>query len=238
MARRGARWDMSDLRDPGTLRDLAGEVWTVPNLVSLSRLPLVAGIVVLVDSPLRYVLFALVVFSDGVDGWLARRLDQETELGALLDPALDKLTALALVVAFFPETGLPVEYLVLFFARDAFVLALVPLVPLYGFDTSKVRARLPGKVVTNLQFLAIVAMLVPAVLATETLLWLSGVAAAVAITDYVVFVARELSDRPWVHERQTTAAAAVGVAAVFALVVAALLGEELATFLAAVGVPG
>jgi len=226
---------MSDSRDTSDLRDRLDEVWTVPNLVSLSRLPLVAGIVVLVDSPLRYVLFALVVLSDGIDGWLARRLDQETQLGALLDPALDKLTALALVVALFPETGLPVEYLVLFFARDAFVVSLVPLVPLYGFDTSKVRARIPGKVVTNVQFLAIVAMLVPAVLATEALLWLSGVAAAVAVTDYVVFVARELSDRPWVHERPMAVFAAVGVATVFAVVVAVLLAEELHGFLAAVG---
>jgi len=238
MARPVGPSNMSDRRDPGDLRNLLGEVWTVPNLVSLSRLPLVAGIVLLVDSPLRYVLFALVVFSDGVDGWLARRLDQETELGALLDPALDKLTALALVVALFPETGLPVEYLVLFFARDAFVLSLAPLVPLYGFDTSKVRARVPGKVVTNVQFLAIVAMLVPAVLATEALLWLSGVAAAVAIVDYVVFVARELSDRPWVHEPRTAVAAGVGVAAVFVLLVALLLAEELAEFLTALGTLG
>jgi len=229
---------MSDLRDPGELRHLLGEVWTVPNLVSLSRLPLVAGVVLLVDSPLRYVLFALVVFSDGVDGWLARRLDQKTELGALLDPALDKLTALVLVVALFPETGLSVEYLVLFFARDAFVLSLAPLVPLYGFDTSKVRARVPGKVVTNVQFLAIVAMLVPAVLATEALLWLSGVAAAVAIVDYVVFVARELSDRPWVHEPRTIVAAGVGVATVFVLVVTLLLGEELSNFLISIGALG
>lgn len=235
MARRGGRWDMSDSRDTSDFRDRLDEVWTVPNLVSLSRLPMVAGIVVLVDSPLRYVLFALVVLSDGIDGWLARRLDQETELGALLDPALDKLTALALVVALFPETGLPVAYLVLFFARDAFVLSLAPLVPLYGFDTSKVRARVPGKVVTNVQFLAIVAMLVPAVLATEALLWLSGVAAAVAVVDYVVFVARELSDRPWVHERWLVVVTALGVAAVFALVVALLLAEELRGFLAAVG---
>jgi len=226
---------MSDSRDTSDFRDRLDEVWTVPNLVSLSRLPMVAGIVVLVDSPLRYVLFALVVLSDGIDGWLARRLDQETELGALLDPALDKLTALALVVALFPETGLPVAYLVLFFARDAFVLSLAPLVPLYGFDTSKVRARVPGKVVTNVQFLAIVAMLVPAVLATEALLWLSGVAAAVAVVDYVVFVARELSDRPWVHERWLVVVTALGVAAVFALVVALLLAEELRGFLAAVG---
>jgi phosphatidylglycerophosphate synthase len=214
-------------------RARAGEVWTVPNLISLSRLPLVAGVVLAVDSPLRYVLFALVVLSDGIDGWVARRLDRTTELGALLDPALDKLTALALVVALFPRTGLSLAFLVLFFARDAVVVGLAPLVALAEFDGAKVRARLAGKVVTNVQFLAIVAMLVPAPGATEALLWALGVASAAAITDYVVFVARELSDRPWVHDRRAVAVTAAAVSGTFALVVGLLLGDELRDALAA-----
>ena len=217
-------------------RARAGEVWTVPNLVSLSRLPLVVAIVAAPDSPVRYPLFALVVLSDGLDGWLARRLDQTTELGALLDPALDKLTALVLVAFLFPRTDLSLAYLVLFFARDAFVVSLGPLVPLYGFDTSKVQARPLGKVVTNLQFLAIVAMLVPHVFATEALLWAVGAASALAIADYVVFVARELTDADWVHDRRGVAVSAAGVTAAFAALVAVLLAEELAGFLGALGV--
>jgi phosphatidylglycerophosphate synthase len=212
-------------------RARASELATVPNLVSLSRLPLVAGIVLAPQSPVRYVLFALIVVSDGVDGWLARRLDQKTELGAMLDPALDKFTALALVAFLFPRMDLPIEYLVLFFARDAFVVSLAPLVPLYGFDTSKVQARLYGKVVTNLQFLAMVGMLVPAALATEALLWLLAVASVLAIGDYVVFVSRELSDRDWVHETQGAAVSYAIVVLAFAVVVATLLRSELVTFL-------
>ena len=227
--------DGGDARPDADGGDWRTAVWTVPNLVSLSRLPLVAGIVIAPQSPLRYVLFALVVVSDGVDGWLARRLDQETELGALLDPALDKLTALVLVVALFPRTGLPIEYLALFFARDAFVVSLAPLVPLYGFDTSKIRARLYGKVVTNLQFFAMVGMLVPAALATEALLWLLAVASALAIGDYVVFVSRELSDRDWVHETRGAAVSYTVVAVAFSLVIATLLRTELASFLEAIG---
>jgi phosphatidylglycerophosphate synthase len=213
-------------------RARASEAWTVPNLISLSRLPLIAGVVLLLESPLRYVLFALVVLSDGVDGWVARRLDQETELGAMLDPALDKLTALILFAALFPRTGLAWAYLAFFFARDAFVVSLGPLVPLYGFETDKVKARLAGKVVTNLQFLAMVAMLVPHVAATELLLWALGVASAVAIGDYVVFVAREISDREWVHDRAFVAVAAVGVTVGFALAVRLLLADQFRDLLA------
>ncbi|WP_123535827.1 CDP-alcohol phosphatidyltransferase family protein [Halosimplex salinum] len=207
-------------------RARASEVWTVPNLISLSRLPLVAGIVFTLNSPLRYVLFALIILSDGIDGWVARKLDQTTELGALLDPALDKLTALVLVAVLFPRLDLAVPYLALFFARDIFVVSLAPLVPLYDFDTSKVQARLPGKVVTNLQFLAMVAMLVPATAVTEVLLWALGLASAVAITDYVVFVGRELSDREWVHDWRGFAAATGAVFAAFALLVWLLLFDQ------------
>lgn len=210
----------------------AGELWTVPNLVTLSRLPLLVGIVVLVDSVWRYPLFALVVVSDGIDGWLARRLDQKTELGAMLDPALDKLTALVLVAALFPRTGLDWAYLALFFSRDLFVVSLAPLVPLYGFDTSKVQARLFGKVVTNVQFFTIVAMLVPHARATEALIWGLAVASALAIADYVVFVVRELSDGDYLESRGETVATYVGVFAVFAAVSWLLLGAELRAFVA------
>jgi phosphatidylglycerophosphate synthase len=227
MARPAAPWDMA-------WRDRLAEVPTVPNLVSLSRLPLVVGIVSLPESPLRYVFFALIVVSDGVDGWLARRLDQQTELGAMLDPALDKVTALALVAFLFPRTDLPVEYLVLFFARDAFVVSLAPLVPLYGFDTGKIQARLYGKVVTNLQFFALVGLLVPAALATEALLWLLAVASVLAIGDYVVFVSRELSDSDWVHGTRGAAVSYAAVALGFAVVVATLLRAELVAFLGTV----
>lgn len=215
-------------------RARASELRTIPNLVSLSRLPLLVGIVVLVDSVWRYPLFVLVVLSDGLDGWLARRLDQKTELGAMLDPALDKLTALVLVAALFPRTGLELAYLVLFFARDAFVVSLAPLVPLYGFDTSKVQARPLGKVVTNFQFFAIVAMLVPAPRATEALLWGLAVASALAIADYVVFVVRELSDGDRLRERPSVVATYAAVFAAVGAVAWLLLGAQLREFVAAV----
>jgi phosphatidylglycerophosphate synthase len=214
-------------------RARAGEVLTLPNLVSLSRLPLVVLVVLLVESVWRYPLFALVIASDAVDGWLARRLDQTTELGALLDPALDKITALVLFVALFPRTGLATEYVVLFFARDAFVVALGALVPL-GFDTGKVRARTPGKAVTNLQFWTMIAMLVPHAGATRALLWALGVASAVAVADYVVFVGRELTDEGWIHGRPGTVATALVVVVAFAAVVWLLLSAELRQFLGAI----
>jgi len=78
-------------------------------------------------------------------------------------------------------------------------------------------------------------MLVPAPLATEGLLWALVVASALAVTDYAVFVARELSGSEWVHDRRGVVASSVVVAVAFAVVVAVLLRAELVDFLATVG---
>lgn len=221
---------------PSESRVRLGDLTTVPNLVSLSRLPLVVLIVLLLDSLWRYPLFALVIATDGIDGWLARRLDQTTELGALLDPALDKLTALALFLVLFPRTGLATEYAALFFARDAFVVSLGLLLPLVDLaDTGEIKARLPGKLVTNLQFLVMVALLVPHEPASRALLWATGLATTVAVGDYAAFVARALTDRAWVHGRSGLVAAYAASATGFAALVSLLLADELTAFVSAAG---
>jgi phosphatidylglycerophosphate synthase len=219
-----------------TERVRLGDLTTVPNLVSLSRLPLVVLIVLLLESVWRYPLFALVVATDGLDGWLARRLDQTTALGALLDPALDKLTALALFLALFPRTGLVTEYAALFFARDAVVVSLGLLLPLVDpADVGEIGARPAGKLVTNLQFLVMVALLVPHEPATRALLWATGLASTVAVGDYAALVARALTDRAWVHGRPGLIAAHAASAAGFAALVALLLADELTALVPAAG---
>lgn len=83
-----------------------------PNLVTYSRIALVllflgmyisAGPWGLNNLPMRWsaaVIFILAASTDKIDGWLARKYDQVTELGKLMDPIADKLlTCGALVVA-------------------------------------------------------------------------------------------------------------------------------------------
>jgi cardiolipin synthase len=66
----------------------------LPNAISLFRIALVAPILLLIVEG-RYdaalVLFFVAGFSDGLDGYLAKRFDWHTRLGALLDPIADKL---------------------------------------------------------------------------------------------------------------------------------------------------
>jgi len=66
----------------------------LPNAISLLRIVLVAPILLLIlDGEFAWALALFVVagFSDGVDGYLAKRFDWHTRIGALLDPVADKL---------------------------------------------------------------------------------------------------------------------------------------------------
>jgi CDP-diacylglycerol--glycerol-3-phosphate 3-phosphatidyltransferase/cardiolipin synthase len=72
--------------------------------------------------------FVLAAATDGVDGWVARRFDQKSELGAFLDPIADKFLLLTGVVTLalvdWGEDGwrLPLWFAAVVFLRDAMIL--------------------------------------------------------------------------------------------------------------------
>lgn len=78
---------------------------TIPNILTFTRIALIPILIVLlfIDSAVlrwwTFGLFTALAFTDYLDGYLARKLNQKTELGALLDPIADKVLVAALVVA-------------------------------------------------------------------------------------------------------------------------------------------
>ncbi len=73
---------------------MARGIWTVPNEITFLRLGFLPLFIILVHS--EYYKWALAVLilaglTDGIDGLLARRLNQKSSLGAILDPIADKL---------------------------------------------------------------------------------------------------------------------------------------------------
>jgi cardiolipin synthase len=76
-------------------------VWNIPNVLSLVRLALLPVFVVLYFTDhLEWAVVALLFsgLTDLFDGMIARRLNQITEIGKLLDPIADKLTQIAVLV--------------------------------------------------------------------------------------------------------------------------------------------
>ncbi|MGW0522075.1 CDP-alcohol phosphatidyltransferase family protein [Crossiella sp. NPDC003009] len=95
---------MSSTRQEPAEAELPDRVWTVPNILSFLRLAGVPLFLWLLLGPKADILALIVLvvagLSDWLDGKLARWLNQSSRLGALLDPAADRLYILATLIAF------------------------------------------------------------------------------------------------------------------------------------------
>jgi len=115
----------------------ADRVWTIPNLLSLLRLLGVPLFLWLVLGPhANGWAFAILAFggvSDYADGKIARRFNQGSKLGVLLDPAADRLYIIATIVALTLRDVLPVWLAVAIPARDVLLLATVPFLRRLGY---------------------------------------------------------------------------------------------------------
>ncbi|AIY17418.2 CDP-alcohol phosphatidyltransferase family protein [Pimelobacter simplex] len=122
-------------RPDGTGR---GRVLTVPNLISLLRLLGVPLFLYLVLGPEADVLALVVLMLSGVtdflDGWLARKLDQQSEIGQLLDPIADRLYILAVVVGLAMRDIIPWWVALSLPLRDLLLWGLVPLLRTRGYS--------------------------------------------------------------------------------------------------------
>lgn len=102
------------------------QVLTAPNQLTLLRMIFVPFVVIeLVDGHYFWalVLFVVAGFSDGLDGLLARRLKQQTQLGQYLDPIADKLLLSTMFLVLSILRKIPWKYTVVVFSRDISILA-------------------------------------------------------------------------------------------------------------------
>ncbi len=120
----------------GRLAELRhGRVLTVPNLLSMLRLAGVPVFLYLLLVPggaawgadiWAIVVLAVGGITDWLDGKLARWLDQSSKLGALLDPAADRLYILATLLALVARDGLPIWWALTLIGRDVVLSAFLP----------------------------------------------------------------------------------------------------------------
>lgn len=98
----------------------------IPNAISVLRIALIAPILWLILNDgfgLAVVLFCLAGFSDGVDGYLAKRFDWRTRIGALLDPIADKLLVAGMFVTLAYMQHIPVWLANVVILRDVVIVA-------------------------------------------------------------------------------------------------------------------
>jgi cardiolipin synthase len=125
-------------------------ILTVPNLLSAVRIALIPVFVYLIvhepTTAAGIVLFGVVVATDWVDGYIARRTGQVSELGKILDPVADRLAILAGLVALVIRGAFPLWAALLIVIRDLAVL-IVGAVLLAGRQI-RIDVRAIGKAAT------------------------------------------------------------------------------------------
>lgn len=150
---------------------------------------------------LAVAVFVVMAITDKLDGYLARRLNQTSKLGAILDPVADKLLiACSVIVLSFewiapPHFQIPLWVVVAVYGKDV-VTAVGALVVLALAGKVTIHARPLGKASTLLQLSMVIAVLVAPreevgwfifwVLLVEALWWAVVVVAAAACVDYVI----------------------------------------------------
>lgn len=96
----------------------------LPNAISLMRIALVLPVVVLMlegHFEQAIVLFFIAGFSDGLDGYLAKRFDWHTRLGGILDPVADKLLVASAFITLVYTGHVPVWLAALVVLRDVII---------------------------------------------------------------------------------------------------------------------
>ena len=108
---------------------------SIPNIITLGRILLVPFIVWAIASnqmEIAFIIFIVAGVSDAVDGFLAKRFNMASELGALLDPLADKALLVSIYVALGIWGAVPRWIVILVVSRDIMIVAAVIVSWLFG----------------------------------------------------------------------------------------------------------
>ncbi|MCY4257124.1 MAG: CDP-alcohol phosphatidyltransferase family protein [bacterium] len=104
---------------------LRGQIWTVPNLISVLRLGCVPLFCVMLlgmgNRAGAAILLGTLGATDWVDGYIARRYNQVSEVGKILDPTADRLMFLAAVLTMMVDGSLHIGFGIAMLARESAV---------------------------------------------------------------------------------------------------------------------
>jgi cardiolipin synthase len=182
--------DRSGPPPPATLRDAPWRPWTLPNAIGFVRLALIPVFLALALSSedgtdaVPVIIFAVIGWSDYLDGIAARVTGQYSRFGALLDPVVDRLLVLAGVVVCWRFELLPRWLLALLVVREVAIVVLARLALQHDRD---LRINWPGRAavwpVMSAIFLALCGVEEPAVVLLVVGLVLGMLALALYVRD-------------------------------------------------------
>ena len=182
----------------------------LPNALTVLRILAVPVLVVaLVDETpngdtIAAIVFALAAFTDGLDGYIARRREQVTTFGKLMDPLADKLLIVAALISLVSLDRIAAWVAMVIIARELAVTGLRGIAADRGVV---IAASWLGKLKTLLQVIAIFALILldPIPVWADVLLYVAVAVTVISGADYFFGVHRKLGEESVSSPRATRA---------------------------------
>lgn len=133
-----------------TKNNIENRIVTIPNIISFIRILLIPVFVILLIKNMNteaFLVFVISSISDGLDGFIARRFNQVSELGKILDPIADRGLLLVGSIVLCYISRLPLWILILVLVRDlTFIFGGLYMIKKYKF---KPKVIMLGKIATT-----------------------------------------------------------------------------------------
>lgn len=148
---------------PNPPTDFRKEVTTIPNILTYIRMLMLPLILLVLDRENRWssflagMLFSFACFTDFFDGYFARKYNQITVLGKLLDPLADKLIVSATLIVMVPMGRVPAWLVIVLIARE---FAITGLRGIAASEGMVVAAAPLGKYKTAFQMVGLFCLLI------------------------------------------------------------------------------
>ena len=129
----------------------------IPNLLTIVRIALVYPIlknIYLGNFEISIIYFIVASITDGLDGFIARKMNWQTELGTLLDPVADKILLSGSIFILWLNQYIPFYIFVIFFSRDVAIL-LGAAIRMTIIESDTPTPNFLGKLTTTLQIIYI-----------------------------------------------------------------------------------
>jgi cardiolipin synthase len=173
----------------------------LPNLITFGRLltvPITVYLLMQSAYLAAFILFLLAGASDALDGYLAKRNNQTTKLGAILDPLADKALLVGVYVTLGLQGNLPSWLVVLVVFRDVLIIGGIIILFVVRLDV-KMRPLIISKINTATQIglaavvLAELGLQLDIMGGIEVMIYLVGSTTVISGASYMVSWARQMA---------------------------------------------
>ena len=123
---------------------LSQELKSIPNMLSILRLllvPVFLWLLIVDQFLIAFLVLMFASFTDWLDGFIARKFNQITSLGKVLDPSADRLFILATLIGLTVNGIIPAWLAIVIVARDILLLVGYPISASHGYGPLPVHAH-------------------------------------------------------------------------------------------------